>query len=285
MTFGPATDLAARVERVAAAARPYACLNWRSEAVSMQFWPYCTQVLVDTIQEAWRAEGFEGGRTIVTSDVYGATSWTWGLPFWGSRTPAKPGVWERTWDKAVPHLQRAVRELLEESLGRINANASAAATFLARQNLRGSEAAAAEQLLCARADVLVMCARKTGCACGRGLDSGFVSTIYAHRASSGRSTRVNERGGVWSYVEKPGWDFQASSRVPLAGRAAAPIATYTTGAVVPWAAPRVPKPSNTTTPRGGRVARHARGDADGPRRRPRRNRRPRDPSAGVIGLA
>ena len=53
------------------------------------------------------------------------------------------------------HLQRAVRELLEESLGRINANASAAATFLAHHDLRGSEAAAAEQLLCARADVLV----------------------------------------------------------------------------------------------------------------------------------
>ena len=135
------------------------------------------------------------------------------------------------------------------------------------------------KLLCARADVLVMCARKNGCACGRGLDSGFVSTIYAHRASSGRSTRVNERGGVWSYVEKPGWDFQASSRVPLAGRATAPIASYTTGAVVPWAAPRVPKPSNATTPR------HARGDADGPRRRPRRNRLPRHSGAGVIGLA
>ena len=251
----------------------------------MQFWPYCTQVLVDTLEGAWRAEGWAGGRTIVTSDVYGATSWTWGLPFWGSRTPAKPGVWQETWGKAVPHLQRAVRELLEESLERIHANASAAATFLAHQNLRGSEAAAAEQLLCARADILVMCARTNGCACGRGLDSGFVSTIYAHRASSGRSTRVNERGGVWSYVEKPGWDFQASSRVPLAGRATAPIASYTTGAVVPWAAPRVPVPSNTTTPRGGRVARHARGDEDGSRRRPRRNRRPRDPSAGVIGLA
>ena len=34
--------------------------------------------------------------------------------------------------------------------------------------------------------------------------------------------------------EKPGWDFQMSSRVPLAGRATEPIATYTTGDVVPW---------------------------------------------------
>ena len=49
-----------------------------------------------------------------------------------------------------------------------------------------------------------------------------------------RSTRVNERGGIWNYIEKPGWDFQMSSRVPLAGRATEPIATYTTGDVVPW---------------------------------------------------
>ena len=75
------------------------------------------------------------------------------------------------------------------------------------------------------------------------------ATNHAIRASSGRSTRINEQGGVWSYVEKPGWDFQERrSRVPLAGRATAPIA-YTTGAVVPWAAPRVPVPSNATTPR------------------------------------
>ena len=76
VTFGPSTTLAAKVARVAEAARPYACLNWRSEAVSTQFWPYCTQVLVDTIQEAWRAEGWAGGRTIVTSDVYFDTSAT-----------------------------------------------------------------------------------------------------------------------------------------------------------------------------------------------------------------
>ena len=171
---------------------------------------------------------------------------------------------------------REASQLLEESLERIHANASAAATFLARQNLRGSEAAAAEQLLCARADVLVMCARTNGCACGRGLDSGFVSTIHAHRASSGRSTRVNERGGVWSYVEKPGWDFQASSRVPLAGRATAPIASYTTGDVVPWKA----RPRNAT------ARRNATG-LTGVRRVPRsgRRRRPRDASAGVVGPA
>ena len=45
---------------------------------------------------------------------------------------------------------------------------------------------------------------------------------------------THERGGIWNYIEKPGWDFQMSSRVPLAGRATEPIATYTTGDVVPW---------------------------------------------------
>ena len=60
-----------------------------------------------------------------------------------------------------------MRELLEESLERIHANASGAATFLEQQGLRGSEEAAAEQLLCARADILVMCTRREGCACGQ----------------------------------------------------------------------------------------------------------------------
>ena len=228
------------------------------------------------MEAAWRAEGWAGGNTIVASDVYDATSWTWGLPWWGSRTPAKRGPWKETWRKAVPLLQRAVRELLEESLDRIHANASAAATYLQQQGLRGSEVAAMEQLLCARADILVMCARREGCACGRGLDSGFVAAIHAHRASGGRSTRVNERGGVWNFIEKPGWDFQASSRVPLAGRATAPIATYTTGDVVPWKA----RPRNAT------ARRNATG-LTGVRRVPRsgRRRRPRDSSAGVIGLA
>ena len=116
-------------------------------------------------------------------------------------------------------MRAAVRGLLEERLDRINANASRAATYLARAGLRGSEVATMEQLLCARADVLVMCARREGCSCGRGLESGFVSTIHSHRGMSGLSTRVNERGGVWSYVEKPGWDLRAASRVPMSGRA------------------------------------------------------------------
>ena len=219
----------------------------------MQYWPYCTQVLVDTLQEAWRAEGRGGGRTVITSDVYGDTSGTWGLPgpWWGSRTPAKRGPWRETWGKAVPPLKQAMRELLEESLERIHANASGAATFLEQQGLRGSEETAAEQLLCARADVLVMCARREGCACGRGLESGFVSTIYAHRQRH-RGALANR--GVYSYIEKPGWDFQASSRVPLSGRATAPIASYTTGDVVPWKVSR----TGATSSDGARTPRNRR---------------------------
>ena len=41
MTFGPATHLVAAVARVAEAARPYTCLNWRSEAVSLQYMAHC----------------------------------------------------------------------------------------------------------------------------------------------------------------------------------------------------------------------------------------------------
>ena len=53
------------------------------------------------------------------------------------------------WDEAVPYMRAAVRGLLEERLDRINANASRAATYLARAGLRGSEVATMEQLLCA----------------------------------------------------------------------------------------------------------------------------------------
>ena len=144
--------------------------------------------------------------------MYNDTSATWGRA-------AFLGSWATTWDEAVPYMRAAVRGLLEERLDRINANASRAATYLARAGLRGSEVATMEQLLCARADVLIMCARREGCSCGRGLESGFVSTIHSHRGMSGLSTRVNERGGVWSYVERPGWDLRAASRVSMSGRA------------------------------------------------------------------
>ena len=165
----------------------------------MQYWPYCTQVLVDTLQEAWRAEGRGGGRTVITSDVYGDTSGTWGLPgpWWGSRTPAKRGPWRETWGKAVPPLKQAVRELLEESLERIHANASSAATYLEQQGLRGSEEAAAEQLLCARADILVMCTRREGCACGRGLESGFVALTKYGDISNWDVSNVTDMEGMF----------------------------------------------------------------------------------------
>ena len=140
--------------------------------------------------------------------MYNDTSATWGR---GTHL----GSWATTWDKAVPYMRAAVRGLLEEHLDRINANASRAATYLARAGLRGSEVATMEQLLCARADVLVMCARREGCACGRGLKSGFVAAIHAHRGMSGLSTQVNQKGGIWNYVEEPGWDLRAASRVPM----------------------------------------------------------------------
>ena len=65
---------------------------------------------------------------------------------------------------------------------------------------------------------------------------------------------MNERGGIWNYIEKPGWDFQMSSRVPLAGRATEPIATYTTGDVVPWKVSR----TGATSSDGARTPRNRR---------------------------
>ena len=74
--------------------------------------------------------------------MYNDTSATWGRA-------AFLGSWATTWDEAVPYMRAAVRGLLEERLDRINANASRAATYLARVGLRGSEVATMEQLLCA----------------------------------------------------------------------------------------------------------------------------------------
>ena len=173
-----------------------------------------------------------------SSDVYGAN-----------------GRGLAAWDQAVPHLHaRAAR-------GESRANAPA------RALIRTWRPAAAEG------------ARARGCP---STTFGPATDLAARvergsrrrgrtrtRASSGRSTRVTERDHEETYVEKPGWDFQ-ERRALLVGRATAPI-VYTTGAVVPWAAPRGPVPSNTTTPRGGRVARHAR-VTQTLRRRPRRNR-------------
>ena len=119
------------------------------------------------------------------------------------------------------YMRAAVRGLLEERLDRINANASRAATYLARAGLRGSEVATMEQLLCARADVLVMCARREGCSCGRGLESGFVSTIHSHRGMSGRSTPVWKSTSVSGASENSSLShFSAMTRPPWLRRAA-----------------------------------------------------------------
>ena len=161
--------------------------------------------------------------------------------------------------------------------------ARAAATFLAHPTCAARQAAAAEQSS-ARARVRSHVRRERLDARAAGVWFGvcFSDNTRAPRII-GRS-RVN-RGGVWSYVEKPGWDFQASSHRPWPPRRRPSL--LIPGAVVPWAAPgcRAGAVHATTASRRSRPYRYARGDADGLRRRPRRNRRPRDPSAGLIGSA
>ena len=60
-------------------------------------------------------------------------------------------------------------------------------------------AAITEQLLCASAATVVMCNHRGACACGRGLDSGFVSAIKFYRARMGLSVRSDVAGGIFSF--------------------------------------------------------------------------------------
>ena len=65
--------------------------------------------------------------------------------------------------------------------------------------LGSATAAITEQLLCASAATVVMCNRRGACACGRGLDSGFVSAIKFYRARMGLSVRGDAAGGIFSF--------------------------------------------------------------------------------------
>ena len=70
---------------------------------------------------------------------------------------------------------------------------------LAKQKPGSATAAITEQLLCASAATVVMCNRRGACACGRGLDSGFVSAIKFYRARMGLSVRGDAAGGIFSF--------------------------------------------------------------------------------------
>ena len=73
------------------------------------------------------------------------------------------------------------------------------AALLAKQAPGSATAAITEQLLCASAATVVMCNRRGACACGRGLDSGFVSAIKFYRARMGLSVRGDAAGGIFSF--------------------------------------------------------------------------------------
>ena len=70
---------------------------------------------------------------------------------------------------------------------------------IAKQAPGSATAAITEQLLCASAATVVMCNRRGACACGRGLDSGFVSAIKFYRARMGLSVRGDAAGGIFSF--------------------------------------------------------------------------------------
>ena len=73
------------------------------------------------------------------------------------------------------------------------------AALLAKQAPGSATAAITEQLLCASAATVVMCNHRGACACGRGLDSGFVSAIKFYRARMGLSVRGDAAGGIFSF--------------------------------------------------------------------------------------
>ena len=88
--------------------------------------------------------------------------------------------------EAGPALQRAIAAAGPQAL-------------LAKQAPGSATAAITEQLLCASAATVVMCNRRGACACGRGLDSGFVSAIKFYRARMGLSVRGDAAGGIFSF--------------------------------------------------------------------------------------
>ena len=67
--------------------------------------------------------------------------------------------------------------------------------LLAKQAPGSATAAITEQLLCASAATVVMCNHRGACACGRGLDSGFVSAIKFYRAGWACRCGATSRGG------------------------------------------------------------------------------------------
>ena len=190
MLFAPAPRLVEDVRAAAALARPYTCVNVRTETTRAVGNPHCPGHIHAAAARAWAAlpEAANGTKLIV-SDAYAATTGTMG-------SGRSHGLFSSRLEKLVfgggaPSRRRlvAVGGPAKDPL----------AALLAKQAPGSATAAITEQLLCASAATVVMCNRRGACACGRGLDSGFVSAIKFYRARMGLSVRGDAAGGIFSF--------------------------------------------------------------------------------------
>lgn len=195
--LGVAPGLVKAARNASKRASPYTCVQWRSEDPHRVHKPLgrCADDLIHITRRAWQNSDVRvpsrrppsGATVLFVSDLHGE-----------SDTYAKT----QGQLNARRHLEKYFFGPGRTRRGLAAAGPGAGALAESMVRARGGAARATmEQLLCAAADVVVMCVGRNGCPCGRGLDSGFVSAIYrARREIFSRSTATNQKGGIFDFV-------------------------------------------------------------------------------------
>ena len=195
--LGVAPGLVKAARNASKRASPYTCVQWRSEDPHRVHKPLgrCADDLIHITRRAWQNSDMRvpsrrppsGATVLFVSDLHGE-----------SDTYAKT----QGQLTARRHLEKYFFGPGRTRRGLAAAGPGAGALAESMVRARGGAARATmEQLLCAAADVVVMCVGRNGCPCGRGLDSGFVSAIYrARREIFSRSTATNQKGGIFDFV-------------------------------------------------------------------------------------
>ena len=195
--LGVAPGLVKAAKNASKRASPYTCVQWRSEDPHRVHKPLgrCADDLIHITRRAWQNSDMRvpsrrppsGATVLFVSDLHGE-----------SDTYAKT----QGQLTARRHLEKYFFGPGRTRRGLAAAGPGAGALAESMVSARGGAARATmEQLLCAAADVVVMCVGRNGCPCGRGLDSGFVSAIYrARREIFSRSTATNQKGGIFDFV-------------------------------------------------------------------------------------
>ena len=180
MLFAPAPRLVEDVRAAAAAARPYTCVNVRTEMTNAVGNPHCPGHIHAAASRAWAAlPEARNGTKLIVSDAYASTTGT-------KAAGRRHNLFSSRLEKLVFGGGAPSRRRLVAVGGPAKDPLQA---LLAKQAPGSATAAITEQLLCASADTVVMCNRRGHCSCGRGLDSGFVSAIKFYRTRMGLSVR------------------------------------------------------------------------------------------------